>query len=83
MANPACFSGLGKVSGPDADKNGMTKEQATDEATEIAKNDGIRMVVTFDPYAENEDDTQNFGYFPQAAIEIFSHEEVIDTIEPG
>ena len=60
----------------------MTKQKATDEATEIAKRDGIRMVVTFDPYAETDDDTQKFGYFPQRAIEIFSHEEVIDTIEP-
>jgi hypothetical protein len=60
----------------------MTKKQATSEATEIAKRDGIRMVVTFDPYAEEADDTQKFAYFPERAIQIFAHEEVIDTIEP-
>ncbi len=59
----------------------MTKEQATIEATEIAHRDGIRMVVTENPYAENEDET--FGYFPAGAVSIFKYEKVLDTIEPG
>jgi hypothetical protein len=61
----------------------MTREQATREATEIANRDRIRMVVTFDPYAENADETQNFGFFPESAIEIFSHENVEETIVPA
>ena len=60
----------------------MTKEQATTEATIVANRDGIRMVVTFDPYAETEDETQKFGYFPEAATKIFKYEEVIETIKP-
>ncbi len=58
----------------------MTKDQATTEATEIARRDRIQMVVTFDPYAENLDESQNYGYHPHAAVGIFIHEEVVDTI---
>lgn len=60
----------------------MTKKQAIEEAKEIAKRDGIQMVVTFDPYAENPDETQNYGYHPYAAVGIFKHEEVVKTIRP-
>ena len=60
----------------------MTKEQATKEATKIAHRDKIQMVVTFNPYAENLDESQNFGYHPHAAIGIFKHEKVVDTIRP-
>jgi hypothetical protein len=59
----------------------MTKKQATTEATEIANRDRIRMVVTENPYAENEDET--FGYCPAAAASIFKYEKVLETIEPG
>lgn len=58
----------------------MTREQATTEATEIAHRNGIQMVVTFDPYAENLDESQNYGYHPHAAVGIFNHEEVVETI---
>ncbi len=61
----------------------MTREQAVDEATAIAEREGIRMVVTFDPYAENQDETQNFNYFPKAATGIFKYEKIKATIEPG
>ena len=61
----------------------MTRERATKEAREIAERDGIRMVVTIDPYAENPDVTQNYGYFPNAATGIFRYEKVVETIEPG
>jgi hypothetical protein len=60
----------------------MTKEQATEEATEIAKRDGIRMVVTFNPYEEEFDDRDKFGYFPEGATHIFKYEKVVETIEP-
>ena len=59
----------------------MTKEQAIREAKEIAKNDGIRMIVTFDQYAEYE--TDQWGYIPAAAKSIFSHEEEKFRFEPG
>jgi len=54
-----------------------------DEAKEVAEREGIRMVVTFDPYAENQDETQNFNYFPSAATGIFKYEKIEATIEPG
>ena len=78
---PACCCGPGKVSGTDADKNGMTKEQATEEATEIATRDGICMVVTFNPYAEVEEEAEKYSYFPASAVHIFKYEEVVDTIK--
>jgi sugar/nucleoside kinase (ribokinase family) len=58
----------------------MTKEQATTEAARIAKSDGIRMVVTFNPYAETLDESEKFGYHPLAAVDIFKYEKVVDTI---
>lgn len=61
----------------------MTREQATKEATEIAERDGIHMVVTFNPYADNPDETQNYGYFPSDASGIFKYEKVLETIQPG
>lgn len=59
----------------------MTKEQATKEATEIATRDGICMVVTYDRYAEVEEDDEKYNYFPAAAVHIFKYEEVVDTIK--
>jgi len=58
----------------------MTKEQATSGATRIAKSDGIRMVVTFNPYAETLEESEKFGYHPLAAVDIFPYEEVVATI---
>ena len=60
----------------------MTKKRAMKEATEIAKRDGIRMVVTWDPYAENPVASENYGYFPKRAAGIFNLEEIVETIEP-
>jgi len=59
----------------------MTLLQAVREATEIAKRDRIRMVVTFNPYAENPDETQKYSYFPHSAKHIFKYERVVDTIQ--
>ena len=61
----------------------MTREQATTEATQIATTDGIRMVVTFNPYGEEPDAADRYGYCPAAAARIFAHEEVVATIETG
>jgi len=61
----------------------MTQAQATTEATEIAKRDGIDMVVTFNPYDEEEEfDRDKFGYFPERATSIFKFEKVISRINP-
>ena len=59
----------------------MTKEQAIREATEIAVNDNIRMIVTFNKYAEYE--TDQWAYYPAAARSIFAHDEEKFRIEPG
>ena len=60
----------------------MTQEQATEEATEIAKRDGIRMVVTYNPYEEEFFDRDKFGYFPEVATSIFKYEKVVSRINP-
>jgi hypothetical protein len=59
----------------------MTKEQAIREATEIAVNDNIRMIVTFNQYAEYE--TDEWAYYPAAARSIFALDEEKFRIEPG
>ena len=58
----------------------MTKEQATAEATKVANDDNIVMVVTFNPYDE---EPAQYGYFPEGATKIFKFDEVIETIYPG
>jgi hypothetical protein len=60
----------------------MTQEQATKEATEIAKRDGIDMVVTFNQYDEALYDWDKFGYFPSGATTIFKYEKVVSRINP-
>jgi hypothetical protein len=60
----------------------MTEEQATKEATEIAKRDGIRMVVTYNPYEEEFFDRDKYGYIPEGATHIFKYEKVISRINP-
>jgi len=59
----------------------MTLTQAVKEATEVAKRDGIKMVVTFNRYAEADYEWQKYSYHPDAARHIFKYERVIDTIE--
>jgi hypothetical protein len=59
----------------------MTKEQAILEAKKIAREDGIRMIVTFNPYAEYK--TDEWSYLPAAAKSIFSHDEEKFRFEPG
>jgi len=59
----------------------MTKERAIKEATEIADRDKILMAVTFNPYGEN-DEAENYGYFPKRASGIFMYEETVETIRP-
>ena len=60
----------------------MRQAQATEEAIETAKRDGIRMVVTFNPYEDEFDDRDKFGYFPEGATSIFKYEKVISRINP-
>jgi hypothetical protein len=52
----------------------MRQGQATEEAIETAKREGIRMVVTFNPYEEEFDDRDKFGYIPEGATHIFKYE---------
>lgn len=59
----------------------VTKEQATAEATKIAKSEGQTMVVTYNPYDEEPDEAKRYGYFPKAAFKFFPHEEIVETIE--
>lgn len=61
----------------------MTKEQASKEAKEVAERDKLDMVVTFNPYGEEESDDEKFGYFPAGAVSIFKYEEVVETILTG
>jgi len=59
----------------------MSKETAIAEATKIANKDNITMVVTFNAYAEYEED--QFGYYPAVAFPVVEKfEEVIQTIRP-
>ncbi len=58
----------------------MTQIEATKEAQAIATNENITMVVTFNPYDEDE---EGYGYMPKGAERIFKHEEIIETIFPG
>jgi prolyl-tRNA editing enzyme YbaK/EbsC (Cys-tRNA(Pro) deacylase) len=62
----------------------MTKTQATKEAREIADRDRIRMVVTYNPYAETEDEAEKYGYHPHrvAKAAIFAYDEIVKTIRP-
>ncbi len=59
----------------------MTQEEASQEATRTAKIAKVRMVVTFNPYGEEEDEAENYSYFPADAIKIFKHEKIVETIE--
>ena len=69
-----------QVSARLADTPNMTKEQATTEATEISRRDGIKMVVTYNPYTETLDETDKYSYHPHSAVVIFMYDEVVDTI---
>lgn len=60
----------------------MRQAQATEEAIETAKREGIRMVVTYNPYEEEFDDRDKFGYLPEGAVTIFKYEKVISRINP-
>lgn len=57
-----------------------TETAAIEGAKEEAAKNGIRMAVTFNPYAEH--DHEAWGYCPEAAAAIFSHEEVRKTVDP-
>ena len=59
----------------------MREERAILEAQQVSDEDGIRMVVTFDPYAEFP--SEEWGYMPADAIEIFKYHEIRHTISPG
>jgi len=59
----------------------MTLTEAVKEATEVAKRDGIKMVVTFNRYADEADEWNKYSYHPDAAKHIFKYERVVDTIE--
>lgn len=60
----------------------MTKDEATLQATKIAKEQKITMLVTFSPYEETLDESDKYGYLPEGATEIFVHDKIVATIHP-
>lgn len=60
----------------------LTKDQARDEATKIANAENIIMVVLYERYAEEPDDSLKFGYCPKNQAKAFMHDEVVETIHP-
>lgn len=62
----------------------LTREAATNEAREIANKDNIVMAVIFNPYHESaESDDEKYGYHPLAALPIFHHHKLIETVHPA
>ncbi|GAF97402.1 unnamed protein product [marine sediment metagenome] len=64
----------------------MKIEQAKKEAREVARNDNVRMVVTFNPYDEEtfHDRDGGYGYHPAATHHIFeSNETIVEQIPAG
>ena len=60
----------------------MSKEIAIAEATKIANEDDITMVVTFNEYAEYE--TDQYGYYPAVAFPVVEQfETIVKTIKPS
>jgi len=59
----------------------MSKEMAIAEATKIANEDNIVMVVTFNEFAEYE--TDQYGYYPAVAFPVVEKfETIVETIKP-
>lgn len=62
----------------------MTKEKARAQAQEVANSDGIAMVLAFNPYDEFADGVADkYGYWPLTARKIFTHEKVIEILDPS
>ncbi len=60
----------------------MSKETAIADATKIANEDNITMVVTFNEYAEYE--TDQYGYYPAVAFPVVEKfERIVETIKPS
>jgi hypothetical protein len=64
-------------------KTSMKEAQAKKEANKIASRDQIRMVVIFNPYAEEPEEAERFGFYPETAARIFLHDKTIETIPAG
>ncbi len=60
----------------------MRQLEATRLAQLEADNEGINMVVTFDPHGENEERDDNFEFMPLITKQYFPHHEVIQVIKP-
>lgn len=60
----------------------MTKREARIEARKVANQDGILMAITFNPYAEEEEEDQKYGFVPLKATKLLKHEEVVEVMEP-
>lgn len=59
----------------------MSKAAAIADATKIANDDNIVMVVTFNAYAEYEED--QYGYYPAVAFPVVEKfETIVETIKP-
>ena len=53
-------------------------ESAQAEATEH----GINILVTYNPYAEEADSRERYGYHPESAKHIFKYETAVSLITP-
>lgn len=60
----------------------MTRETAMARAQVEADLLGVTLIVTYNPYGEGEHESDNYGYLPEGALKIFTHETVVATISP-
>ncbi len=64
----------------------LTRSNAEKEARSLAISEGLRMVVTENPYSEHQlanhcEPPENFNYFPASAAHIFKFETVLLELE--
>lgn len=59
----------------------MFKEEAINEAMYLAREDGIPMVVTYNPYDDNPEEAARYWFYPACAKSLFPHERVVVRID--
>jgi hypothetical protein len=59
----------------------MQLAEAIKHATKTANQEQVEMVVTHDPYGENEKE-MNYEFMPKGAEKIFHHQTVVQIIKP-
>ena len=72
-----------RIDWPEREPTSMTKSNARKDAQAVANSDQISMVLAFNPYDEFADgEADKFGYWPLTARKIFTHEMVIEILDP-